>query len=628
MDLRQYTHAVTRYWWVIALPTVLGLGLGILATTGAPPQYQASVTFFVTTSSEPTASAAVQGDEFAQRRVNSYLELLGTDRFASMVAAAAVDVDLTADQVEGMIGAKGDIDTVLFTATVTSGSRALALSVAGAVATEFVDLVRDVETTGDTPPSVNLEVVDGPTVVELPKRPLFSLAWRAALGGVFGLGIALLLELRDQTLRTEDDLIAIGAAPVLGNIPFDRQVDTAALLVEASRHSNFAEAFRQFRTNLQFVDVEHRVQVLVVTSSVPGEGKSVTSSNLALSLAAAGRQVLLVEADLRLPRISGYFGIDRSVGLTDVLIGRAELDEVLRPIAGHSLTVLPSGHAPPNPSELLGSESMRTVLAELRTRYDVIVVDTPPLLPVADGAVASAWADGVVLLVRTAKTPSHQVELSLRSLSSVGARLVGAVMTMTPSGTSSRYTSYDYRAGDGPRPDRTARAELAGPGSVPDRAGASTRTPKGARPSGRPATTPPSPVERLKAPLGSDTEVDTPRTSASPRSGSEVVSAPKEDGPEVPVSVAAPLPPPPPPPGAPKTASTGTRSGNRRASGQTRAALSRRNTTSGDAPSRGQGAPPAEPVPAAAEPAPSPTSRDAGGSGAAPAADGRGEPRQ
>ena len=107
--------------------------------------------------------------------MNSYLELLGTDRFASMVAAAAVDVDLTADQVEGMIGAKGDIDTVLFTATVTSGSRALALSVAGAVATQFVDLVRDVETTGDTPPSVNLEVVDGPTVVELPKRPLFSL---------------------------------------------------------------------------------------------------------------------------------------------------------------------------------------------------------------------------------------------------------------------------------------------------------------------------------------------------------------------------------------------------------------------------------------------------------------------
>ncbi len=104
---------------------------------------------------------------------------------------------------------------------------------------------------------------------------------------------------------------------------------------------------------------------------------------------------------------------------------------------------------------------MRTVLAELRTRYDVIVVDTPPLLPVADGAVASAWADGVVLLVRTAKTPSHQVELSLRSLSSVGARLVGAVMTMTPTGSSSRYTSYDYRAGDGPRPDRTGRAELA-----------------------------------------------------------------------------------------------------------------------------------------------------------------------
>ncbi|MEQ1786482.1 MAG: polysaccharide biosynthesis tyrosine autokinase, partial [Acidimicrobiales bacterium] len=448
MDLRQYLHAVRTYWWIIALPIVLGIFLGVLSTTSAAPQYRASVTFFVTTSSEPSASAQVNSDEFAQRRVNSYLKLLRTDRLAERVVVAA-GLELSAGQVESMIGAQGDIDTVLFTATVTSEDRDLAETVAEAVATEFVALVREVETTGTTPPSVNLDVVDGPSTKELPNKPLFAVAWRAMLGGMLGLGIALLLELRDQTLRTEDDLIAIGATPVLGNIPFDRQVEAEPLMVAASRHSNFAEAFRQLRTNLQFVDVEHRVQVLVVTSSLPGEGKSVTSSNLALSLMATGRQVLLVEADLRLPRISKYFGLDRSVGLTDVLIGRAALDDVLRPIPGGSLTVLPSGHEPPNPSELLGSESMRSVLSELRTRFDIIVVDTPPLLPVADGAVAAAWADGVVLLVRTAKTPSQQVVLSLRSLGSVGARLIGTVMTMTPT-SGARYTSYDYRAGDGP----------------------------------------------------------------------------------------------------------------------------------------------------------------------------------
>ncbi len=458
MDLRQYLHAVRTYWWIIAIPVVLGVVLGVLNTTSAPPLYQSSVTFFVTTSSEPSASAAVNGDEFAQRRVNSYIKLLGTDRLAERVVAAT-DVDLTAGQVQGMMGARGDIDTVLFTATVTSESRVLANQVAEAVATEFVALVQEIETTSTTPPSVNLDVVNGPTTRQLPKPALFSVAWRAVLGGIVGLGVALLLELRDQTLRTEDDLLAIGASPVLGNIPFDRQVDAEPLVVAASRHSNFAEAFRQLRTNLQFVDVEHRVQVLVVTSSLPGEGKSVTSSNLALSLMAAGRRVLLVEADLRLPRISAYFGLDRSVGLTDVLIGRALLDDVLRPIPGGSLMVLPSGHEPPNPSELLGSESMRVVLAELRTRFDIIVVDTPPLLPVADGAVAAAWADGVVLLVRTAKTPRQQVVASQRSLTSVGARLVGVIMTMTPTGSGSRYTSYDYRSSDGP----------GGPSSLPSK---------------------------------------------------------------------------------------------------------------------------------------------------------------
>jgi capsular exopolysaccharide synthesis family protein len=387
---------------------------------------------------------------------------------------------------------------------------------------------------------------------------MFALAWRAVLGGIIGLGIALLLELRDQTLRSEDDLIAAGAGPVLGTVPFDRLVESAPLLVEASRHSSFAEAFRQLRTNLQFVDVEHRVQVLVVTSSVPGEGKSVTCSNLALSLAAAGRQVLLIEADLRLPRISHYFGIDRSVGLTDVLIGRASLEEVVRPIPGTSLTVLPSGHAPPNPSELLGSDSMRAVLAELRNQYDVIVVDTPPLLPVADGAVAAAWADGVVLLVRTAKTPRQQVTLSLRSLSSVGARLVGSVMTMAPQGAGSRYSSYDYRAGDDtpdgktsvptlrPRPGRERVPAGGERRPAPERSAAPAHV---AGPSRQPVPPPPQPAERQPdtEPVGGfNTHIETLLESGSPeavRAGLNALKLAKVDAdaePSVPAAAASP----------------------------------------------------------------------------------------
>ena len=270
-----------------------------------------------------------------------------------------------------------------------------------------------------------------------------SVAVRTAFGLLIGLGIALLLELHDQTVRSEDDIIAIGAGPVLGRIPFDRGISTEPLMGAVNRQSVLAEAFRQMRTSLQFVDVERPVQVLVVTSAGPGEGKSITSSNLALSLMETGRTVLLIEADLRMPQVSNYFKLDRSAGLTDVLIDRATLDGVLRPIE-KGLTVLPSGHHPPNPSELLGSETMRTLLTELRSRFEIIVVDTPPLLPVADGAVAASWADGVLLLARSGKTTRHQVVLSLRSLESVGARLVGSVLTMMPATRGSRYLTYEY----------------------------------------------------------------------------------------------------------------------------------------------------------------------------------------
>ena len=168
-----------------------------------------------------------------------------------------------------------------------------------------------------------------------------SIAVRTALGLLVGLGIALLLELHDQTVRSEDDIIAIGAGPVLGRIPFDRGISTEPLMGAVNRQSVLAEAFRQMRTSLQFVDVERPVQVLVVTSAGPGEGKSITSSNLALSLMETGRTVLLIEADLRMPQVSNYFKLDRSAGLTDVLIDRATLDGVLRPIE-KGLTVLPA----------------------------------------------------------------------------------------------------------------------------------------------------------------------------------------------------------------------------------------------------------------------------------------------
>jgi capsular exopolysaccharide synthesis family protein len=442
MDLHQYLQAMRKFWPVILIPALLAGLSGVYSASQEATKYRASVTFFISTAADETASSQVQGDEFAQRRVNSYIELATTDRLADAVADRA-DNGFTAAQVQKMLGAKGDLDTVLLTTHVTYTSPAVAQEVATALAREFPLLVQRLEASGDSQSAVSLQVVSGPSVRELPGQGKLMTALRAFVGLLIGVGIALLLELRDNAVRTEEHLRGVDAGPVLGRIPFDRRVRTFPLIVEADHRSGLAESFRQLRTNLQFIDVELPVQVLVITSSIAGEGKSVVVSNLGLSLAAANRRVLVIEADLRRPTLSDHFGIPRDRGLTDVLAGHASIDDVIREWVEGGMSILPSGPLPPNPSELLGSAAMRGLIQQLRPRFDVIIIDTPPLLPVTDGAVAASWADGVALVVRTGRSTRQQVAHSVHALQAVNARLLGVVMTMAPTGRGSGYETYE-----------------------------------------------------------------------------------------------------------------------------------------------------------------------------------------
>jgi capsular exopolysaccharide synthesis family protein len=455
MDLEQYLHAVRTYWWAVVLPLVLALAVGAYAAARHDPQYRASVTFFVATSSEAAGSSAVQGDEFAQRRVNSYARLLTSDRLATKVIQAA-DLDLTPGEVTRMIGADSDVETVLLTATVTSGSRDLTRRVADGVTTEFVDLVDEVENPPGGPASVHLEVVSGPDLSLLRPRRALTVGLPAFLGLLTGLGLAWLLEARDKTIRSDGQLRALHATPVLGMIPFDRRLQGPPRVRHLIASSQGTESFRQLRTNLEFVDVDHPVQILVVTSSVAGEGKTTTTTNLALALVAAGQRVLVVEADLRRPTLDERVGFDGAVGLAGVIVGRNEIDAGLQKTEVDRLMVLPSGPRPPNPSELVGSDAMVRLLGTLRERFDRVIINTPPLLPVTDGAVLAAHADGVLMVVRAGKTTRHQLQLAMRSLEAVGARVLGTVLDFAPAHRGPSYAAYWH--------DETEPAEGSGPG--------------------------------------------------------------------------------------------------------------------------------------------------------------------
>jgi capsular exopolysaccharide synthesis family protein len=186
------------------------------------------------------------------------------------------------------------------------------------------------------------------------------------------------------------------------------------------------------RTNVQFVEAAQGAKSIVLSSSIPSEGKSSTIANLAIAMADAGQKVLLIDCDLRKPKVHKYFGLEGSVGLTNYLIDQAQLDDVIQPWGRNGLKILPAGQIPPNPSELLGSAAMKKLLLKLEQDFDLILLDTAPVLPVTDTAILSKITGGVVMVVAVGKTTKPQLQGALAQLETVGATLLGFVMNKIP----------------------------------------------------------------------------------------------------------------------------------------------------------------------------------------------------
>lgn len=247
-----------------------------------------------------------------------------------------------------------------------------------------------------------------------------------AVGLLLAVAAAFLIDYLDDSLKNPDDLEKLQTdAPLLALIPFETLPDGRPLAI--SRPDHFAvEMYRTLRTNVQFLGLERSVQVIQITSSVPGEGKTTTAANLAVVLAQSGNSVVLVDADLRRPRIHRMFNIDRTLGLTSNLVAEP-LDMTLQSIDSN-LSVITSGPVPPNPSELLSSRRMDAIIAELRLRFDYVILDSPPALAVSDAVALSRHVDGVVLVLQAGRTSVPQVRRALAALDQVNAPVLGLVL--------------------------------------------------------------------------------------------------------------------------------------------------------------------------------------------------------
>ena len=452
MELKDYFRVIRKRWQIIVAVILVVVAGAALATALSPRVYEATTRLFVSTSGSSDSNALLSGSNFTQQRVKSYADVITTPNVLDPVIAT-LGLKTTAAKLGDQITATVPLDTVIIEVAVTNTNPRVAAQVADAVGRQFTTTVADLESVsagGSSP--VKVTVVSAPTVPTVPisPKPARNLALGVVLGLLLGLGLALLRDLLDTTIKNENDCSEVTAATVIGGIAFDPDASKNPLIVQADPHSPRAEAFRTLRTNLQFVDAANHPATIVFTSSVPGEGKTTTTANLAITMAAGGARICVVEGDLRRPRLLDYMGMDGALGLTNVLIGQAQLPEVIQQFADTSVYVVGAGSVPPNPSELLGSAPMRETLRELESRFDVVIIDTPPLLPVTDAAVLSTIAGGTVVIVGAGRVDRDQLTKSLQSLEAVNARLLGLVLNMTPTKGNNAY--YNYRDGYAPDP--------------------------------------------------------------------------------------------------------------------------------------------------------------------------------
>jgi capsular exopolysaccharide synthesis family protein len=451
VTLSGYVQILKERWKLVLAGLLLGIAVAGLVTWTATPQYAANVIFFVSAQDpEGDAAVAYQGNLMSQQKVKSYTQLLTGARIRQ-------DIERSGKATIGssVISAVAKPDTVLLTATVTDPSAQRAKEIADVVAEVFPGLVAELERPANGgPANVIVRVVESAALPVSPvsPEPLTNGILGTLLGLLAGVTAALIRNVADNSVKSVDVLAEVVDAPVLGSVGLVSDGATRPLIVHDQAGSPRAEACRQIRTNLQFVNVDQPPRVVVFTSSLPREGKTTTACNVAITLAQAGLKVVLVDADLRRPTIAEYLGLEGAVGLTSVLIDSATLDQALQPWGSDGMTVLASGPIPPNPSELLASQHMTDVLGELAGRCDMVLVDTPPLLPVTDAAVLASRCDGALLVIRHGKTTKNQVRAAGAALRAVSARLLGTVLTMTPrtrSGRSYGYYQYSYESSSG-----------------------------------------------------------------------------------------------------------------------------------------------------------------------------------
>ena len=381
------------------------------------------------------------------QRVKSYADLTSSPAVTEPVISA-LNLDLTPRQLREMVTVTSPADSVLLDVEVTDTDPQRASAIANAVAHELAALIEELETPRGTDASTVKVTITKPSVPpETPSAPrvLMNLALGLAAGLAIGFVVAVVRHLFDRRLKTLDDLRAIAGVSVLGETLHNRN-SVSRPLTALDVRSAAAERYRGIRAALKFADVNKPVRQLAITSPRSGEGKSTLACNLAIVFAHGGLRTCLVEADLRRPNAHRYMGIEAGLGLTDVLIGDAQLPQVVVPWDDGLVDFLPAGSLPPDPVALLESRAMQKLAAHLAAEYDIVIYDCPPVRPVTDALVLAQWLDGVVVVARAGRTSREDLAACVEAVNEAKLRLLGTALSDV---RGSKDSYYDAKAGRG-----------------------------------------------------------------------------------------------------------------------------------------------------------------------------------
>jgi capsular exopolysaccharide synthesis family protein len=462
VTLRAYVRLLRERWLLLLVFVLVTTGIALLVTNLTPKTYQATAQVLVSSSATADASIQNQSNLYVSTQVPTYAKVIGSPDVIKYVQGD-LHLGLSDKQIRDKLSAKAETSTAIIDVTATDGSAARAANLANSAARGFVQAVQGYSS------SVKLFLTgpaDQPSSPSSPK-PLLNILLGVLFGLLLGAAVAVVRDILDNRIKTPEALSKVAGAPVMGVIVDDSTTARHPIATRAGPRNVRAENFRQLRANLQFANVDQHPRVIAVTSSIPEEGKTTVALNLASTLAEAGFSVCLVDADLRRPAVARVLGLPSPVGLTSVLIHQIELTEALQH-AGSSLYVLASGPTPPNPSEVLASSYVRDVIRSLLESVDYVVIDTAPLLPVADGSEVAALADGTLLVARHGVTTDTSIQRAAQALDRVDARLLGVILNRLPIRRNDRDYGYTYYSTeDATRSLHNKRPEPVGRGRRP-----------------------------------------------------------------------------------------------------------------------------------------------------------------